>query len=204
MRLRLARCPAKGPLDSHASARGSIGSTETLTLITQREVGGVRSIVLAMFVAVIWITLSTPQQAQAAPTHGCGVNLPAPEIQAAIDSVPPVPQRPWEHNPRTFEGNYNPCATLSTALITIQAATRSSPQQALLFHDGNYVGTATSKAYGLVSLNTARTTDDTVALNYKDYNTSPADANPTIVTVRYQWQGDRVAMLDPPPPWPTA
>lgn len=161
-----------------------------------------RSIVLAMFVAVMGVTLSTPQQAQAAPAQGCGVNLAAPDIQAAINSVPIVPWGwPWDHNPRTFEGNYKPCATLSTALITVQGATRSSPEQALLFHDGNYVGTATSKAYGLVSLNTARTTDDTVVFNYKDPNSSAGDANPTIVTVRYQWQGDHVAMLDPAPPW---
>ncbi|MGO9178409.1 MAG: LppP/LprE family lipoprotein [Candidatus Limnocylindrales bacterium] len=161
-----------------------------------------RSIVLAMFVAVIWIALSTPQQAQAAPAQVCGVNLAGPEIQAAINSVPTVPQGwPWDHNPRTFEGNYNPCATLSTALITVQGATRSSPEQALLFHDGNYVGTATSKAYGLVSLNTARTSDDTVVLNYEDPNSSAGDENPTVITVRYQWQGDHVAMLDPAPAW---
>jgi hypothetical protein len=152
--------------------------------------------------AVVWAVNPLTAPAHAAPA--CGVNLGAPEIQAAINSVPTAPQsRPWSHDPRSFEGNYNPCATLSTALITIQAATRSSPQQALLFHDGNYVGTATSKAYGLVSFNTARTTDDTIVLNYKDYNSSAGDPNPTIVTVRYQWQGDHVAMLDPPPPWPT-
>ena len=130
------------------------------------------------------------------------MNLAAPEIQAAINSVPTVPQGwPWDHDSRSFEGNYNPCATLSTALITVQMATRSSPEQALLFHNGSYVGTATSKAYGLVSLNTARTTDDTVALNYKDPNSSAGDANVTITTVRYQWQGDHVAMLDPAPAW---
>ena len=162
----------------------------------------VRSIVAAMFVAVMWIALSIPQQAQAAPAQGCGVNLAAPEIQAAINSVPLVPDGwPWARDPRSFEGNYNPCATLSTALITVQMATRSSPEQALLFHDGSYVGTATSKAYGLVSLNSARTSDDTVVLNYKDLKSSAGDANVTVITVRYQWQGDHVAMLDPPPPW---
>ena len=161
-----------------------------------------RSIVLATFVVVIWMALSTPQQAQAAPAQGCGVNLGAPEIQAAINSLPTLPQGwPWDHNPRTFEGNYNPCATLSTALITVQGATRSSPEQALLFHNGNYVGTATSKSYGLVSLNTTRTSDDTVVLNYKDPNSSAGDANPTVISVRYQWQGDHVAMLDPGPAW---
>ena len=113
-----------------------------------------------------------------------------------------VPQGwPWSHDPRSFEGNYNPCATLSTALMTVQGATRSSPEQSLLFHDGNYVATATSKAYGLVSLNTARTTDDTVALNYKGPNSSAGDANPTVVSVRYQWQGDHVTMLDAAPAW---
>lgn len=76
-----------------------------------------------------------------------------------------------------------------------------SPWHATLFHDGSYVGTATSKAYGLVSLNTARTSDDTVVLNYKDPNSSAGDANPTVINVRYQWQGDHVAMLDPAPPW---
>jgi LppP/LprE lipoprotein len=130
----------------------------------------VRSIVLAMFVGVMWIALSTPQQAQAAPAQGCGVNLAAPEIQT-INSVPTVPQGwPWSHDPRSFDpsSNYNPCATLSAVIITVEGATGSSPEQALLFHNGNYVGTGTSKAYAFTSLNAAQTTDDTVALNHKD------------------------------------
>jgi LppP/LprE lipoprotein len=56
---------------------------------------------------------------------------------------------------------------LSVALITVEGATGSSPGQALLFRNGNYVGTATSKAYSFMNLNAARTTDDTVALSYK-------------------------------------
>lgn len=135
-----------------------------------------------MLIGVTWV-LGTVEPAQAAPP-GCGVNLAAPEIQTAINSLPPAPYRPWSHEPQSFEGNYNPCATLSTALITIQAATRSSPEQALLFHDGNYVGTATSKAYGLVSLNSARTTDDTVVLDYKDLNSYAGEANVTVIGVR--------------------
>jgi hypothetical protein len=161
----------------------------------------VRSIVPAMLVG-IWMALGTLQQAHAAPPQGCGVNLAAPHIQAAINSVPTVPQGwPWRHEPQSILGNFDPCATLSVALITVERGTRSSPEQALLFHGGNYVGTATSKAYGLVSLNSARTTDDTVALDYKDPKSSAGDANPTDVTVRYQWQGDHVQMLDPLPPW---
>ncbi len=50
-------------------------------------------------------------------------------------------------------------------------------------------------------MNTARTSDDTVVLNYKDPNSSAGDTNVTIITVRYQWQSDHVAMLDPAPAW---
>ena len=163
-----------------------------------------------MFRAVTWLmavaaasplaVLSPP--AQAAPPQGCGVNLAASEIQAAINSVPTVPQGwPWSHEPQSFQGNYNPCATLSVALITVEGATGSSARQALLFHKGDYVGTGTSKAYAFTSLNTAQTTDDTVVLNYKDgRNVCTACPGP-ITSVRYQWQGDHVAMLDPAPPW---
>ena len=54
---------SKGSFDPHASARVPIGSMEGQTLTFQPEVGVVRSIVLAMFVAVIWMALSAPQQA---------------------------------------------------------------------------------------------------------------------------------------------
>ncbi len=155
----------------------------------------------AALVAVVCVLNPLPARVHAAP---CGVDLIAPQIQAAINSVPPVPQGwPWNHNPRSFNSssNYNPCATLSAVIITVEGATGSSPEQALLFHNGDYVGTGTSKAYSFTSLNAARTSDDTVALDYKDgRNVCTACPGP-ITTVRYQWQGDHVVMLDPAPPW---
>lgn len=147
-------------------------------------------------------TLNPAAPAHAAPA--CGVNLNAPEIEAAINSAPTVPLGwPWNHNPQSIHpgSNYNPCATLSAVIITVEGATGSSPDQALLFYKGDYVGTGTSKAYGFTSLNAAQTTDDTVALNYKDgRNVCTACPGP-VTTVRYQWQGDHVAMRDPAPPW---
>lgn len=126
-----------------------------------------------MFVAVMWMALAIHQQAQAAPPQGCGVNLAAPEIQAAINWTPTVPEGwPWEHDPQSFDPG-----------------------------KGNYVGTATSRAYAFTTVNTAQTTDDTVVRNYKDgRNVCTACPGP-ITSVRYQWQGDHVAMLDPPPAW---
>lgn len=52
----------------------------------------------------------------------------------------------WDADSRTFEGNFDPCATSSTALVTVEGATGSSPTTALMFHSGTYLGTATSKA----------------------------------------------------------
>jgi hypothetical protein len=65
---------------------------------------------------------------------------------------------------------------------------------------GNYIGTATTKAYGFTSLNAAQTTDDTVALTYKTPGACNACEPAAITDVRYRWQGDHVVMLDRPPP----
>ena len=50
----------------------------------------------------------------------------APQIQAGINSVPPVPQGwPWNHNSKSFDpsSNYNLCATLSAVIITVEQGT---------------------------------------------------------------------------------
>lgn len=140
--------------------------------------------------------------AGAAPPANCGVNLASQQVADAVRSLPPYPGTgwAWSTDRRTLEGNYNPCATLSTALATVEGATGSSPVTALMFHNGIYVGTATSKAYGFTSFNGQATTDDTVVLNYKTPGACNACAPAAINSVRYQWQGDHVAMLDPPPP----
>jgi hypothetical protein len=150
--------------------------------------------------AAVSTAIITDGHATAAPD--CGVNLAAPEIVAAAEQLPPYPGTGWKWatNPRSFEGNYNPCATLSTALVTVEMGTGSSPVTALMFHNGDYLGTATSKAYGFTSLNNARTTDDTVVLDYKLPGACNACPPAGVTSVRYQWQGDHVEMLDPPPP----
>jgi hypothetical protein len=155
----------------------------------------------AVILAAIFALSLPALKADAAP---CGVNLGNPGIQTAIASVPTVPQGwLWSRSARSFDpsSNYNPCSPLSAVIITVEQGTGSSPEQAMLFHNGSYVGTGTSKAYAFTSVNPAQTTDDTVALNYKDgRNVCTACPGP-ITNVRYQWQGDHVAMLDPAPSW---
>ena len=162
-----------------------------------------RLISLPVLGAVAWaVAASIAAPAAAAPPTTCGVNLASEQVINAVTSLPPdqTTGRAWDTDPRTFEGNFNPCATLSTALVTVEGATGSSPITALMFHDGTYLGTATSRAYGFTSLNDKRTTDDTVVLNYKTPGACNACAPAAVNSVRYQWQGDHVAMLDPPPP----
>ncbi|KAA1249035.1 LppP/LprE family lipoprotein [Mycobacterium simiae] len=161
-----------------------------------------RIVSLAALVAMLCAVNLMTAPAHATPT--CGVNLSAPEVQAAVNTVPNLPESyAWDRNPRSFDpsSNYNPCATLSVVIISVAGATGSSPDLALLFHKGSYLGIATSKAYPFTSLNAAQTTDDTVALSYKDgRNVCTACPGP-LTTVRYQWQGDHVVMLDPAPVW---
>ncbi|WP_308166764.1 LppP/LprE family lipoprotein [Nocardia albiluteola] len=126
----------------------------------------------------------------------CGVDLSSPAVAAAVRRQPtePATHSAWDTDPKTFEGNFNPCATLSTAIITIQGATGSSPNQALMFHKGTYLGTATSRAYGFTSLDTATTTDDTVVLDYKTPGSCNACADGTVSHVQFHWDGTHVVM----------
>ena len=114
-------------------------------------------------------TVYGPPLAAAAPPESCGVNLASPQVIEAVRTLPPYPGTgwAWSTEPQSFEGNFNPCATLSTALVSVEGATGSSPVTALMFHNGTYLGTATSKAYGFTSLDPDRTTDNTVVLDYK-------------------------------------
>jgi hypothetical protein len=103
-------------------------------------------------------------------------------------------------NSRPIDSNYSPCADLSAILVMIDRGTGSSPVQALMFHRGTYLGTGTSKAYGFTFLDAAESTDTTVVLDYRTPGECNACAPAAVTKVRYQWQGDHVEMLDPPPP----
>ncbi|MFV0496278.1 LppP/LprE family lipoprotein [Mycobacterium sp.] len=158
--------------------------------------------IVAALVAVLGVFNPLAARAHAAPV--CGINLAAPQIAAAVKSLPALPQNsPWDASAHSFDpgSNYNPCTTLSTVIVTVVGATGSSPDLALLFHKGAFAGVATLKAFPFTSVNKAMSTDDTVALDYKDgRQVCTACPGPT-TTVRYQWQGNRVTALDVEPTW---
>lgn len=137
----------------------------------------------------------------AAPTAKCGVDLAAPVIGSAIATLPaePITKAPWSSEPAGFEGTFDPCVTLSAVIITVQGATGSSPNQVLLFHKGEFVGTATRESYGFTSLDPGRTTDDTVGVNYKTPGSCNACSDGTSTPVQFHWDGKQVQMIGTPP-----
>ncbi|MGW5107523.1 LppP/LprE family lipoprotein [Nocardia sp. NPDC004123] len=131
----------------------------------------------------------------------CGTDLWSSLIDAAITTLPTesITHVPWSRDPRTFEGNYDPCKTLSAVVITIDGATGSSPDQVLIFHKGVFIGTATSQAHGFTSLDTRNTTDDTVALTYKLPGSCNACPDATYFPVEIHWNGHALTMTGTPP-----
>jgi hypothetical protein len=140
--------------------------------------------------------IATPS-ATAEPT--CGPDQ-ADALRLAFAQLPfePLTGAKWDSTP--VDSNYDACAQLSTILVTTEGGTGSSPVQALLFHRGEYLGTGTSKAYGFTSLDAAASTGDTVVLTYKVPGECNACTPAAMHSARYQWNGDRAVMLDPPPP----
>ena len=136
---------------------------------------------------------------QQAPEKECG-----PAQQAALEAafaqlIPePLTGRDWSGIPKG--SNYDPCAELSTILVTVLGGTGSSPTQALMFHRGEYVGPATPTAYGSTGLDATASTDDTVVLTYRTGQSCTACGDGTLTAVRYRWSGDGVQRLDPLPP----
>ncbi|MGK8485997.1 LppP/LprE family lipoprotein [Nocardia asiatica] len=131
----------------------------------------------------------------------CGINLHSPVIQAAIQIMPhePISHIPWLTDPRSFRGNFDPCSPLSVVIITIEGATGSSPSHVLMFHNGIFVGTATPKAHAFTSLDTARTSADSVGLIYKTPGSCNACSDGTFTTVELHWDGNAVRMTGVPP-----
>jgi hypothetical protein len=147
--------------------------------------------------AVAGLVASAPTST-AAP---CGVNLGDPAIARAVSTLRPAfsdMDVPWD--PLPYAGNFDPCLPLSTALVSVRGATGSSPDQALFFNYGRYLGTATWKPYGYTNFNARATRPDTVVLDYKDGRFVCTACPGPVNSVRYRWRDGRVVMLDPPPP----
>lgn len=146
---------------------------------------------------------TTAAATPAGPT--CGVDLGASAIIAAVAELRPAFTDPtladvaWAPTPDG--GNYDPCATLSAASVTVEGATGGSPEQVMMFHDGVYQGTGTLEAYGLTTIDVAASTADTVVVDYRYVKPGESTAAASgLATVRYRWVDGAVTMLDTLPP----
>lgn len=104
----------------------------------------------------------------------CGNGSGMEAVRANLDQLPDE-QWPWDAQWADISG-YDPCAALSWAVVPIEGGTASSPYHIMLFHQGEYLGTATAKAYGF-SPKVDRTDDASLAVTYT-----------------YQLPGDSVAL----------
>ena len=165
-----------------------------LTLRRARIVGEAIAVVITVVAGLIgWSYRIAPAAAQCGPDQ-------ASAVWTALSRLPTERLTGRRFASAPLESNYDPCADLSTVLVTIEGATGSSPIQALMFHRGEFLGTGTWKAYGFTSLDTAASTPDTVVLRYRWGQSCTACDDGSVTTVRYHWDGTRVVMLDPPPP----
>lgn len=95
---------------------------------------------------------------------------------------------------------YDSMADLSGVIGNTEGATGTSPQQLFFFHQGQYLGTASSTPRFAFEI----TDDDgtTVTVRYLHYAPGDASCCPSDqpYVTRYQWNGTKVVPLDPIPP----
>ena len=155
-------------------------------------------------VCVLASLLGGVPAANADPAPACGPDQ-ATALSDAIahDRHEPLTQVPW--SPVPVQSNYDPCADLSAAVMTIDMARPTSPRQVFLFHRGTYIGNATTNTWPFTTLDAAASTPNLVVLDYVSGRTCGSCNDGETHTVRYVWNGATAVMLDPIPPrqvWP--
>ncbi|MGP5931359.1 LppP/LprE family lipoprotein [Corynebacterium glyciniphilum] len=87
-------------------------------------------------------------ESEDAPADTCSELTGDEAVARWASDVPPNAENyPWAPAWAEPDG-YDSCADLSWIILPIEGGTASSPYQIMLFHDGGYLGTATSEAYG--------------------------------------------------------
>lgn len=115
----------------------------------------------------------------------------------------PLPEEGYPYAPgaATLE-TYEPCAALSWIVLPVANGTGSSPNQIMLFHRGEYLGTATEKAYGFTP-DVIRVDDDSIQVTWHWPQEGDANADPTGTSVaQFVWDEDagQVVMSGETPP----
>ena len=143
-------------------------------------------------------TTTSTTTTSAVPPIVCGVDLKAPAVRRAVRLVQPIAQYPLD--PDWAWGNYDPCVSLSVALVPTAMGTGSSPVQALMFHYGEYVGSPTGQGVGYLRFNQKLTTSQTIVLTYRmTLGSCGGCDDATWADVRFQLKNGQIVNLDPIP-----
>ncbi|MFC0360082.1 LppP/LprE family lipoprotein [Kytococcus schroeteri] len=97
---------------------------------------------------------------------------------------------------------YDPCADLSPIAVTVEYATGSSPWMIMLFHRGEYLGTATAQPVGMGQL-MRRRADDVIEVTYlypKPGESNAARSGRAVSTFTWDGSAQKVVMAGDLPP----
>lgn len=134
-------------------------------------------------------TESAPATTQAAPASDATTQPAEPDcteldaetaLRESIDEVPKpsnLSDLEWDMESVDLT-SYNACSALSWLVVGPVGATGSSPHQIMLFHDGEYIGTATKIAYGFTP-EVTRVEDNEISVTYTYLEPGDANADPS-------------------------
>jgi LppP/LprE lipoprotein len=97
-------------------------------------------------------------------------------------------------------GSYDPGASVTALIGVKKGSADGTAQRAFFFADGRFIGTDTADDSAGIRL--AHSRPPVIALSYELFEPNDAQCCPTggVATVRYRWDGQRLAPLDPIPP----
>lgn len=154
-------------------------------------------------------------EASESPVAGASPTLPAEsptddaescqdiDAHAAYESgIGTIP--PWNDNNWTLVdfSQFDPCAELSWQTISIERGTSSSPYHIMLFHKGEYLGTATAEPYGFFPT-VEQVSSNEIAVTYHWPREGESNAGRTGEThAGFRWDEDQQKVImsgDVPP-----
>lgn len=129
-------------------------------------------------------TTATTSAAAAGGSGTCGSDTATVAVRQAAAAltrpIPAVPSARWDPT-HADTSAYDPCAALSWAVLSVTDGTPSSPNAILLFHDGAFLGTATSTQYPFEPTVT-RSSAASIAVTYRYVRAGDANADPSGTT----------------------
>ncbi|OBB21073.1 hypothetical protein A5761_02895 [Mycolicibacterium setense] len=117
--------------------------------------------------------------------------LPA-QIQLAVGMFRPVEGFDWKWHPGPVDGNYDPAATLSATLHTVEMATQSSPIQIALYRKGEFLAQGSPLSGAFIKVLPDESTDDTVAIEIRIPGDDGFKSTKSTHVIKYHYRDGRI------------